>query len=152
MDLPVVETPRAELERSDFLPFRQLADLPIAMTAHVVFTALDPKRPATTSPTVIAGVIRGAIGFDGLLLSDDLSMEALRGTVAERASAALAAGCDVALHCNGKLDEARAVAAVTPHLSDAASARATRALARIAGMPPAVAVDARARFEGLVAA
>ncbi len=115
LDLPVVTADRAALER-DFAPFRALADLPMAMTAHIVFTALDPDRPVTTSKRAIDAVVRGEIGFDGLLLSDDLSMEALKGTLGERAAAASAAGCDILLHCNGVMAEARAVAAAAPML------------------------------------
>src|SRR5918993_2831399 len=92
--LPVVAAPREELEQVDFEPFRVLADMPLGMSAHVVYTAIDPERPATTSPIVIAEVIRGSIGFGGLLMSDDLSMNALSGSLRERATAALAAGCD----------------------------------------------------------
>lgn len=104
-ELPIVSTARAELERWDFAPFRALASLPAAMVAHVVFTALDTDRPASVSPTVIADIIRGHIGFDGVLFSDDLSMQALSGTVGQRAAAVLAAGCDIALHCNGQMEE-----------------------------------------------
>jgi beta-N-acetylhexosaminidase len=124
--LPVVSTGEAELRRTDFAPFVALNDMPWAMTAHVVYAAIDPTAPATTSPLVIERVIRGFIGFDGVLASDDLSMQALNGTVAERATAALAAGCDLALHCNGKLDEMRSVMAVAPRLTDAALARLER--------------------------
>jgi len=85
--LPVVDTPKGELERTDFAAFRPLADLPMAMTAHVVFSALDPAHPATTSATIIRQVIRGVIGFQGLLMSDDVSMNALAGSVAERTRA-----------------------------------------------------------------
>jgi beta-N-acetylhexosaminidase len=127
--LPEVETSRAELERTDFVAFRPLADLPMAMTAHVVFSALDPAHPATTSATIIEQVIRGVIGFQGLLMSDDVSMNALAGSIAERTRSIFAAGCDMVLHCNGKLDEMREVAAETPELSDQALHRADRALA-----------------------
>jgi beta-N-acetylhexosaminidase len=127
--LPVVDTPRAELERTDFATFQPLADLPMAMTAHVVFSALDPVHPATTSATMINQVIRGVIGFQGLLMSDDVSMNALAGSIAERTRAILAAGCDVVLHCNGKLDEMREVARETPELSGKALERARTALA-----------------------
>jgi beta-N-acetylhexosaminidase len=129
LDLPVVDTPRAELERTDFAPFMSLADLPMAMTAHVVFSALDPAQPATTSATIIEQVIRGVIGFEGLLMSDDLSMNALAGSIAERTRAVFAAGCDMVLHCNGKLDEMREVARETPELSGKPLQRAGRALA-----------------------
>jgi beta-N-acetylhexosaminidase len=127
--LPTVDTSKNELERTDFAAFQPLADLPMAMTAHVVFSALDPVHPATTSATIIQQVIRGAIGFQGLLMSDDVSMNALSGSIAERTRAILSAGCDVVLHCNGKLDEMREVAAETPELSGKALARARNALA-----------------------
>src|SRR5947199_268926 len=111
LKLPVVDSDRATLESSDFAAFKPLARLPLGMTAHVVFSAIDPLAPATTSGTMVREVIRGTIGFDGLLMSDDISMKALSGTLAERSRAALAAGCDIVLHCNGKLDEMREVAA-----------------------------------------
>src|SRR6202521_3231245 len=127
--LPKVDTSKKELERTDFAAFRPLADLPMAMTAHVVFSALDPAHPATTSATIIEQVIRGVIGFQGLLMSDDVSMNALAGSIAERTRAIFDAGCDVVLHCNGKFDEMREVAAETPELSGMALERARRALA-----------------------
>jgi beta-N-acetylhexosaminidase len=101
--LPVVETPREVLQATDFAPFRLLADLPLGMTAHVVYAAIDAENPATTSKRVIEEIIRGHIGFDGALMSDDLSMGALSGTLASRTEATFAAGCDLALHCNGKM-------------------------------------------------
>jgi len=127
--LPEVDTAKVELERTDFAAFQRLADLPMAMTAHVVFSELDPAHPATTSATIIHQVIRGVIGFQGLLMSDDVSMNALAGSIAERTRAILAAGCDMALHCNGKLDEMREVARETTELSGTALERARRALA-----------------------
>src|ERR1700676_1395903 len=127
--LPEVDTSKMELERTDFAAFQPLADLPMAMTAHVVFSALDPAQPATTSATIIEQVIRGVIGFQGLLMSDDVSMNALAGSLAERSRAIFAAGCDMVLHCNGKFDEMRQVAAETPELSGKALERARRALA-----------------------
>jgi beta-N-acetylhexosaminidase len=127
--LPEVDTSKAELERTDFAAFQPLADLPMAMTAHVVFSALDPAQPATTSATIIEQVIRGVIGFQGLLMSDDVSMNALAGSIAERTRAIVTAGCDMVLHCNGDLDEMRAVAGETPELSGTALKRAERALA-----------------------
>ena len=129
LDLPVVTADRVALAR-DFAPFRALAGLPMAMTAHIVFKALDPDRPVTTSKRAIDTVIRGEIGFDGLLLSDDLSMEALKGTLGERAAAASDAGCDMLLHCNGVMAEARAVAEVAPLLDGRAAERASAALSR----------------------
>jgi len=127
--LPVVDTPRATLEATDFAAFRPLAGLPLGMTAHVVFSSIDPVAPATTSVTMVREVIRGFIGFQGLLMSDDISMGALSGTLAARSQAALAAGCDVVLHCNGDLREMTQVASVVPELSGAALARADAALA-----------------------
>lgn len=143
--LPVVNADRETLERTDFAAFRALADLPIAMTAHVVFTAYDPRLPATTSRTMIDQVIRGFIGFNGLLMSDDVSMQALSGTIAERTSAALAAGCDIALHCNGDFAEMQAVAANAPVLAGNALRRAQSALAR--RRPPEPIDEAAARDE-----
>jgi beta-N-acetylhexosaminidase len=127
--LPTVDASREELERTDFAAFKPLADLPMAMTAHVVFSALDPAQPATTSATIIRQVIRGQIGFQGLLMSDDVSMNALAGSIAERTRAIVNAGCDMILHCNGKLDEMRDVARETPELTGEALQRASRALA-----------------------
>ena len=131
--LPVVDTDRATLEATDFAAFRPLSALPLGMTAHVVFTAIDPVAPATTSVTMVREVIRGFIGFQGLLMSDDVSMKALSGTIAERSRAALKAGCDVVLHCNGDMREMTAVAAEAPALSGAAAKRADAALAARSG-------------------
>lgn len=128
-NLPVVNTDRATLEATDFSAFRPLAGLPLGMTAHVVFSAIDPIAPATTSVTMVRQVIRGFIGFQGLLMSDDVSMNALSGSIAERSRDALAAGCDVVLHCNGDLREMVAVAGATPELSGEAAIRAEAALA-----------------------
>jgi beta-N-acetylhexosaminidase len=148
--LPVVDNSRAELERTDFAAFQPLADLPMAMTAHVVFSALDPAHPATTSATIVEQVIRGMIGFQGLLMSDDVSMNALAGSLAERSRAIFAAGCDMVLHCNGKFDEMRQVAAETPELSGKALERARRALA--ARKPPQAfdRLAARAELDALM--
>ena len=129
--LPIVDAPRAELDASDFEPFRRNRDLPAAMTAHVVYTALDPDRPATISPRIVGDIIRGAIGFDGLLFSDDLSMKALPGSFREKAEGLFAAGVDIALHCNGDRREAAEVAAVAPVLAGATAARVDRAQAAI---------------------
>lgn len=126
--LPVVNTDRATLETTDFAAFRALNHLPMAMTAHVVFTAFDPLLPATTSSTMIHKVIREFIGFDGLLMSDDVSMRALSGSIGARTAAALAAGCDVVLHCNGNIEEMREVAANAPPLAGDARRRAEAAL------------------------
>jgi beta-N-acetylhexosaminidase len=148
--LPEVDTPRAELERTDFAAFQPLADLPMAMTAHVVFSALDSAHPATTSATIIEQVIRGVIGFQGLLMSDDVSMNALAGSIAERTRAIFAAGCDMVLHCNGKLDEMREVAAATPELSGKALERARRALASRQAPQAFDSKAARAELDGLI--
>jgi len=128
LELPIVETGLAQLQQIDFAPFKALAHLPMAMSAHVVYTALDPHNPATTSPHVIGSIIRDWIGFDGLLLSDDLSMKALSGSFAARTSAAFAAGIDMALHCNGDLEEAGQVALAAPALQGKARERAENAL------------------------
>src|SRR5471032_2671923 len=127
--LPVVDTDRATLEATDFAAFRPLAGLPLGMTAHVVFSAIDPVSPATTSVTMVQEVIRGFIGFQGLLMSDDVSMGALSGTIADRSHAALRAGCDVVLHCNGDLAEMTQVAGASPRLTGLAAKRADAALA-----------------------
>ena len=148
--LPTVDTPREELERTDFAAFRPLADLPMAMTAHVVFSALDPAQPATTSATIIRQVIRGQIGFQGLLMSDDVSMNALAGSIAERTRAIVNAGCDMILHCNGKLDAMRDVARETPELTDEALQRARRALASRKPPEPLDRRAARAELDALL--
>ena len=128
--LPVVDTDRATLEASDFAAFRPMADLPLGMTAHVVFSAIDPIAPATTSVTMVRDVIRGFIGFRGLLMSDDISMNALSGGIAQRSHASISAGCDVVLHCNGNLAEMTAVASSVPELAGEAARRADAALNR----------------------
>ena len=148
--LPVVDVTRDELEATDFAAFRPLADLPMAMTAHVVFSAIDPAHPATTSATMIAQVIRGSIGFQGLLMSDDVSMNALAGSIAERTRAIFSAGCDVALHCNGKLEEMRDVADHAPELSGEALQRASRALAARRAPVPFDRSAARAELDSLI--
>jgi len=146
--LPVVEASLAELGAQDFVPFRALADLPMAMSAHVVLTALDADHPATQSAIVIRDVVRGAIGFDGLLMTDDLSMHALQGTFRARTEACFAAGIDVGLHCNGEGDEMRGVAEGAPILAGAPLRRAEAALARLTTHAEAFDVhEARARFE-----
>jgi beta-N-acetylhexosaminidase len=150
--LPVVETPRAALEAHDFVPFRILADMPLAMSAHVVYTAIDPEHPATTSPVVIREIIRGHVGYDGLLMTDDLSMHALSGSFRGRAEAAIAAGCDMLLHCNGAMEEMTAVAEGAPDLASDALRRARAALTRLRHEPePFDPVDARARLDAALA-
>src|SRR6185312_7147468 len=118
---PLVSTAIHELEITDFAPFRALNGMPWAMTAHIVYDAVDPAQPATLSAKVIAEVIRGEIGFDGVLVSDDLSMQALGGSLGERAARALEAGCDIALHCNGQSEEMQAVVAAVGSMSPTAS-------------------------------
>jgi len=145
LDLPVVDTPRDALE-TDFRPFRMLSDMPMAMTAHVVYSAIDAKRPATTSPAALK-LIREDLGFSGLIMSDDLSMKALRGDFAGRARRALSAGCDVVLHCNGHMDEMTAVAEGVKTLKGSAARRADAVLARLPKTPePLNEAEARARF------
>jgi beta-N-acetylhexosaminidase len=147
LELPVVEASWEELDARDFAPFKALSDMPMAMTAHVIYTAVDAKRPATTSKKAIRKVIREAIGFDGLVMSDDLSMKALSGGFADRARASLDAGCDVVLHCNGDMAEMKGVVAGTRPLKGRAARRAEAAMARLARTPEPFDVDAgRVRF------
>ena len=148
--LPTVDTSESELMRVDFAAFKPLADLPMAMTAHVVFSALDPAQPATTSATIIERVIRGVIGFQGLLMSDDVCMNALAGTIAERTRASVAAGCDMILHCSGVLDEMHQVAREAPELSGKALERAERALASRREPQPFDRQAAQAELDALV--
>jgi beta-N-acetylhexosaminidase len=150
--LPRVGAPRDVLATQDFAPFRALADMPLAMTAHVVFSAIDERHPATLSRRVFNEVIRGEIGFEGLVMTDDLSMKALSGSFAERARRAYAAGCDVVLHCNGAREEMEAVASAAKPLSGKSKQRAEAALGRIRHVPePFDSVEERARFDALLA-
>ena len=123
----------------------------MAMTAHVVYSAIDAVNPATTSATMVSQVIRGAIGFGGLLMSDDLSMGALSGSIGDRTRAALSAGCDIALHCNGHLDEMQSVAAEAPLLAGDAGRRAAAALALRGKAEPIDLPAARRAFSAMVA-
>ncbi|EDP66284.1 putative sugar hydrolase [alpha proteobacterium BAL199] len=154
-ELPRVDADRDTLEAVDFAPFKALADVvPYGMTGHLLFPAYDPDRPSTQSPVVINEVIRGSIGFDGLLMTDDLSMEALGGSIESRAAASLKAGCDMVLHCNGRMDEMVAIAGEVGALIGPAAARAARAdaermRARAAATPPSK--DAAYRLETLLA-
>lgn len=151
-DLPVVETSLETLRQTDFVPFQALSDMPLAMTAHVKYPALDPRRPATTSRAVIKGVLRNEFGFSGVIMSDDLSMQALDGGMTLRARQSLSAGCDVVLHCNGDMEEMKSVAAGVQALSGLAARRAEAALARIPGRPePLDRQDAERRFDALLA-
>lgn len=126
-ELPIVDTLRDELERTDFVPFELMSEMPWAMTAHVVYTAIDADRAATISPVIIDEVIREKIGFEGLLLSDDIGMEALSGTKGERARTILNAGCDLALECSGKIVDMAEVASIVPKMTEKAMKRATAA-------------------------
>lgn len=148
-ELPTVDASLADLEAGDFEPFRRMADMPMAMTAHVVYRAVDADAAATLSRPVVEGCIRGAIGFAGLLMTDDLSMRALSGRIGDNAARAFAAGCDMALHCNGDPAEMVEVAEASPDLSGAAAERAAAAIAWARRMP----VDlpaAREEFAALV--
>lgn len=129
LHLPTVTASRAELAAHDFAPFKALNDLPMAMTAHIIFAAYDPAHPATQSPEMIR-VIRDEIGFQGLLMTDDLNMQALSGDLGQRTWAAMAAGCDIALHCRGDLAEMQQVAAEAGDMRSDTRARAAAALAR----------------------
>ena len=150
--LPRVDASAAELAAHDFAPFRALADMPWAMTAHIVFAAIDGSAPATMSPRLISDVIRRDIGFGGVLVSDDISMGALDGSLGERTRRTLAAGCDLVLHCTGVLSEMEEVAAAAAPLTDAAAARVARGEAlRRQSSQPFDRAAAEARFGALVA-
>lgn len=152
VQLPRVEAGLGELRRTDIAPFRALSDMPIAMTAHVVYAAIDPERPCTTSGRAISTLVRGEAGFEGLLLSDDLSMQALSGALGERASSAITAGCDIVLHCNGDQAEMRQVAERCGDLQGAALARARAALARRTSPTPFDPEQSAATLEAALAA
>jgi beta-N-acetylhexosaminidase len=149
-ELPAVDADRAILTATDFAAFQPLFDLPLGMTAHVVYTAIDPLAPATTSVTVVRDVIRGVLHFRGLLMTDDISMGALSGSIAERSRAAIAAGCDVVLHCNGRLEEMKQVAAAVPAMAGEVEARAHSALARRKIPNGADLSELRAEWAGLL--
>jgi len=149
-DLPVVNADRAHLEAWDFMPFRALSDMPIAMTAHVVYAALDPEEPATTS-RIVLDMVRDELGYQGLIVSDDLSMKALKGDLEHRATSALKAGCDVVLHCNGDMAEMQAVLAGSKKLKGKRRKRAEAAMARRVRLPePLDVMEGRARFDRLM--
>ena len=150
LELPVVTATREELE-VDIAPFRKLSTAPMAMTAHVKYTALDPDRCASLSPLVIGATIRGDIGFDGLLMADDLSMKALGGSFADRARGAIAAGCDVALHCSGDFAEMVEIAEAAPPMTDAAADRLARAMAWADGRSTADVGELAAKRDALLA-
>jgi beta-N-acetylhexosaminidase len=153
LELPLVEAALADLRASDFAPFKALAgEACWAMTAHVVYAAIDPSAPATLSAKVIAEVIRGEIGFDGPLISDDLSMKALSGDFASRTQGALAAGCDLVLHCNGDMAEMAAVAGACAPLTERAAARLARAAAGLQSPAPCDQAALCAEIDGVLAA
>ncbi len=149
--LPVVDTDRGTLEATDFAAFRPLNGLPLGMTAHVVFSAIDPATPATTSVTMVRQVIRGFVGFQGALMTDDISMGALSGSLAERSKAALAAGCDLVLHCNGNLAEMTQVVGAVPMLAGEAARRCDGALAARRAPDELDVEAARAIFDAMIA-
>jgi len=150
-DLPIVETDRETLEKIDFAPFAALNDVAMAMTSHIVYSALDSAEPATTSKTVINDIIRGQLGFDGLLMSDDVSMKALSGDFASRSRAIIDAGCDVVLHCDGNMDDMVAVASAVPDLLGRALERAEAAVTDIGKADSADEVTCREEFASLMA-
>ncbi len=150
LELPVVDTDRRTLSASDFVPFRLLADMPAAMTAHVVFSDIDAVAPASTSLTVTREVIRGEIGFQGLLMSDDLSMKALRAPIRDSAAAVIRAGSDIALHCNGDLAEMEAAAGGVPALSGLALERFSAALKGLANLRSYDAAEAEAALAAVL--
>jgi beta-N-acetylhexosaminidase len=152
LELPVVDASRVELARTDFVPFEVVADMPLGMVAHVVYTAIDAQRPASVSPAVIGEVIRGALGFGGLLFSDDMSMQALAGGMAERTRALLDAGCEVVVHCNGDIEEMRGVAGAVRPMGEESWARWARATARLKPPSPIDRDALRARLEELLGA
>ena len=147
----MVEAGLDELAEHDFAPFVALADLPAAMTSHVVYSAIDPDRPATTSAVVIRDIIRERIGFDGLLMSDDISMKALSGDYGERTATIHDAGCDLVLHCNGRIEEMRAVADAAPRLAGISGERASRLFEYLRPPRPFDAVAGREEYLGLMA-
>ncbi len=154
-ELPRVSASLAELEASDFATFRALADAPWAMTAHIVFEAVDPERAATVSPRLIEQVIRGFIGFEGVIVTDDLSMAALSGSPAERAQASLAAGCDLVLHCNGEPEQMTELAEGVGDISADSAERLVRAAAKVPTAPARLRAserqDMQARLDALLA-
>lgn len=149
--LPVVDVDHKTLSDSDFAPFKAFADAPLAMTAHVIYSSIDSDHPATTSARLIGDIIRGEIGFTGCLMSDDLSMEALAGGLGERARASLDAGCDLVLHCNGKMNEMLAIAPEVPTLEGRAFSRAEAALLGRKAPEPLDIAQAIHRFSTLMA-
>lgn len=151
VSLPVVDSSESDLMQRDFVPFKAISQAPMMMTAHILYTALDPDAPATFSTRVIGETIRTSIGFDGLLISDDLSMNALSGTMDERTRRALKAGCDVALHCNGEMREMEALAGTAPILTSSSARRSEKILSLRHRGPVAIPRDARTRLDDMLA-
>jgi len=151
LELPVVDASYSELEVNDFVPFKALADVHMAMTAHIIYSAIDPESPATTSSTLISEIIRREIGFDGLLMSDDISMQALSGDCGDRSKAIFAAGCEIVLHCNGKMQEMQLVAANSPELTGKTLERAKQAMTGAGISDASDEKTLREEFEALLA-
>ncbi|MHC5306845.1 beta-N-acetylhexosaminidase [Bartonella sp. LJL80] len=151
LELAHVDATLDTLKKHDFVPFKALSDLPVAMTAHVVYEAIDSQKPATLSQIVVEKIIRNEIGFDGLLMTDDLSMKALSGDLGALTQQSFIAGCDLVLHCNGHIDEMRAIAAKTPVLSGKALQRADNACQTMRQPDDADEVALRAEFDALLA-
>ncbi len=148
--LPRVATPLEELAATDFAPFRALAHCPLGMTAHIIYAAIDPELPATLSPTVIRDIIRTDIDFGGLLMTDDLSMQALSGTMADRAKNALAAGCDLILHCNGDMGEMQQVAGAVPPANENLIVTLATMVEGAGKAKPIDRVDVEARYDSVM--
>ncbi len=144
-ELPSVDLSRDELEATDFAPFKELADMPLAMTAHILFPQIDAERPATTSPIIIRDIIRGYMGFEGLIVSDDVTMAALSGSDRERAETTRAAGCDIVLHCYAELPQMREIALGCGPMSEKSIQRFERARAAVTANPQAIDTDALAK-------
>jgi len=150
LELPVVDADADLLRETDFAPFKALSDAPMAMTAHIIYSAIDADNPATTSTDMVQGIIRSELGFDGLLMTDDLSMKALSGSFRDRAEASLRAGCDMLLHCNGDMTEMCAVAEATVQLAGRGLERADGALEARGKAQPIDAQETESRLDGLL--
>ncbi|WP_417461934.1 beta-N-acetylhexosaminidase [Kordiimonas sp.] len=150
LELPVVDTPVAELDKTDFVPFRAINDAPFGMTAHIKYSAIDPKAPATLSRVVIGRVIRMKFGFSGILMSDDLSMKALSGDFETLTRNSFAAGCDLVLHCNGKLDEMQTIASAAHPISGKLEKRIASLISEADQKPMPNRADLRARYDTLM--
>ncbi|TNE63064.1 MAG: beta-N-acetylhexosaminidase [Alphaproteobacteria bacterium] len=149
--LPTIDTPMADMQKTDFVPFKALKDAPFGMTAHIVYSDVDPVQCATLSRLVIGRVIRMTLGFSGLLMSDDLSMKALTGDFGDRTRGAFEAGCDLVLHCNGNMDEMQAIAAASPAAAPPLEKRIASLISQADKVPMADRADIRARYDDLMA-